>query len=168
MILKGGVLFLFLIGPQLQALFPDDLIEPVKKIHIPVRAQQHTADLLILFDEAEQIQQDRLRLPGHIIILMEGNDVVQSLEHTVFDFFQHIEDIPVIQIKGAPVHIGQIGQLPDRDFADLFLLQQPGQRLGQQLFRPPDTAVFFFGKHPVGLIHGFKAFFLNNFRISVG
>ena len=152
-----------LIPPDLAAPLPDGLIQPVEEIHVAVGAEQHAAHLLVFTDKVKQIQQDRLDLLRELAVLVALGDGIQLLKQLGLDFFEHIKDVPVIQIEGAPVHVRQVGQLLHGDLVDLLFLQQLRQRLGQQLFRPPDPSVFLFQLFS----HGSPCF-LNSFSICVG
>lgn len=49
-----------------------------------------------------------------------NHDILNLLKHLFFEFIQHIRHIPIMQVEGASVQIGAIGDIGDGNRVYIF------------------------------------------------
>ncbi len=121
----------------------EHFLNAVEKANVPPRAQQSGADVPVGKENGKDILQKvqiaPLEPPGEGGLHGVEDLVIQFLFHA----FQHVGNVPVVEVEGGTVDVHQLHQLGDRHLVDALLPHQLGQPLAQQSPGAPHPAVWF-------------------------
>jgi hypothetical protein len=87
-------------------------------MRVAVHTEQNPEQICVLLDKVEQVNQ---KFPGtalDFLGVMALKERGELEKHLLLQIFQEVKDIVIVQIKGAAVDVGELGELPYADILD--------------------------------------------------
>ena len=123
------------------ALLPDDGVQPLEEGVLGLSGEEDGDEVPVVLHKEEDLLQHGGEVPLELLGGVAGEKLSQRVKELGLALLQHVVDVLVVGVKGAPVHVGPFGELPDGDGAQILFPQQLGEGLAQLRLGAADPAV---------------------------